>query len=426
MLKMLREVVGGKNTQADDKKSPDAKVAETNKKNQTFAGMTSEQIKKELDKEDLGRGFLSTPKIGKEALESLNQAKDKSKKEAPMKVGSSSSLAEEIATLYSEGEHTTAIKILTDYLNENKGNVDKRFWYMLMDSYQFSNNKAAFEKVALAFSHKFETSPPSWFGQEKETKNSMMAGKNILILEPLFKVEQTEKFKEFIKAAREEKFCRINVSQCKFEQSEVAALHLLYKLFKDLRKYEVVSVLMGDNNLINFCKNYINPNTENKTLKADFLKNEELFWLIYLEILQWKGRVDEFENLALEYAMKFEVSPPGWENNGVMKIDLSNNETSEENQQNIEPILNSNNIQSLLDIIKEDFTTKQKCEIEFAQVERIDFSSAGSISFFIQELWSEPELVNKKVILKHPNEMILTLLEMVGATEFIDIVPKPR
>ena len=424
MLKRLKEVVAGKSTRQDF----DKKVKPKEEAFRTFGGKTNEQIQRELKSDAKGSDFLAQPKVGESAQISLNQAQESSKRDLTPRVGaSSSSLAEEIATLFSEGEQTTAIKIITDHLNENKGNVDKRFWYMLMDGHQVSGNRQAFEKVALAFSHKFETSSPSWFSNATEEKPvTMMAGKNIIILESIFKITQTERFKDFLKASREEKFCRINVSQCKFEMCEPAALKALHKLFKDLRKYEVKAVLMGDNNLINFCKSYINPLSENKSLKPEFLAIEELLWLLYLEVLQWKGRQEDFENVALDYAMKFEVSPPGWEDNGVMKIEAVAEKSENESQYLAEKVLNSNNIQSLLDIIKLKFETSEKCQIDFGHVERIDFSSAGSISFFIQELWSEDKFNNKKVILQYPNEIILTLLEMVGATEFIEIIPRKR
>lgn len=424
MLKKLKDAVAGRNSKSEaDKKVKPKEVAF-----RTFAGRTTAQIQQDLKADAKGINFLANPTIGESAQISLLQAQEMKKKEFVPKAGaSSSSLAEEIATLFSEGEKTTAIKIITEHLNENKGNVDKRFWYMLMDAYQADGNRQAFEKIALAFSHKFETSSPSWFSNTTETKpTTMMAGKNIIILEPHFKVSQTDRFKEFLKASREEKFCRINVSQCKFEMSEPEALQHLYKLFKNLRKYEVKSVLMGDNNLISFCKSYINPVLENKGLKQEFLAIEELFWLLYLEILQWKGRQEDFENIALDYAMKFEVSPPGWEDNGVMKIEIVVDKNENQTDELVETILNSNNIQTLLDTIKDKFESSEKCEIEFGHVERIDFASAGSISFFIQELWSDDKYANRKVIISHPNEMILTLLEMVGATEFIEIIPRKR
>lgn len=387
----------------------------------SFGGFTESQIKNSI--KNAGQGALSSATIGEDARNALDAYKEK---EPPVKVASSSDFSEIVATIYSEGDAKGAIEKLRGYLNANKGNVNKRFWYMLLDTYQVIHDKQNFERVAMAFALSFNTSPPSWVTDLQAETKGMMAGKNILILEPTFKLEQTERFKEFIKAAKQEKFCRINVSQCKFDQSEIPALHAFYQLLLQLRKMKIMSVLMGDNNLITFCKSYINPNVANKSLKQQFIDQEELFWLMYLEILQWKGKNEEFEELAFAYATKFEISPPGWDNSGVMIFEKDDSDDSTSDRPSLEKTINSNNIQVLLDLIQTDFEELNKSEIELNQVDRIDFASAGSISHFIQELWSDDEHANKDVVFKHPNEMILTLLEMVGVTEFVKIIPKDR
>lgn len=337
--------------------------------------------------------------------------------------------AQELATIYSEGNLDYVIQTLREHLNQNDGTIPQRFWYMLMDCYQVEQNKTEFEKVAIAFAYLFSTSPPSWFESDETVKKAVMSGKNIMILEPHFKLVQTEKFKTFLLAAKEENFCRINVSPCKFELSEYLAIEKLYDLFKNLRKNKVLSVLMGDNNLINFCKTYINPNLSNKMLKDDFLNNEKTFWLLYLEILQWKGMEEEFEELALEFAMKFEISPPSWEKSGIMSLDKMtklSDVSVEEETITLDKSLTSNNIDALLQMITHGFETSNKAEVDLSNVDTIDFAAAGSISYQIQELWSNPSYSQKKVIFKYPNEMILTLLEMVGVTEFVEIFHRKR
>lgn len=394
----------------------------------TFGGLSGEQIKKQIELSISGQqnSSLVQSKVGTAAKESL--ASYKKEKHEEIKVTSNDSLEQELATIFSEGDTSTTINMLRQYLNENKGNVDKRYWYMLMNCYEVVQSKQDFEKVALSFAHLFGTSPPSWIYEDVKSKENMVSGKNIMILESILKIEHTQKYKEFLIAAKEEKFCRINLSPCKFDQSEVSALQQFYKLMTDLRKNQVLSVLMGDNNLISFCKLYIQQQNT-KILKQEFLEQEELFWLIYLEILQWKGQQEEFENIALEYAMKFEISPPGYEEKGIMKIEKLTNsmakalESSEEEIE-IDKELNANNIENLLKIIEKNFESNKNSEIDLKKVNRIDFAAAGSISYKIQELWSQQNNVEKKVIFKNPNELILTLLEMVGVTEFVEIIPR--
>jgi len=334
--------------------------------------------------------------------------------------------SQELATAYSEQNGLFVIDSLRNYLNTNNGKVPKKFWYMLMDCYQVDNNKEEFEKVAISFAHIFNTSPPSWFDNSDNMKRTSMSGKNILILEPHFKLIHTEKFSNFLKAAKEEQFCRINISPCKFEISELEAIKKLLELFQLLRKNRVLSILMGDNNLIAFCQVYIELNITNKMLKDDFIKEAKVFWLLYLEILQWKGHQKEFEELAVEFAVKFEISPPDWDSNGVMRLDkYQKNETTEESE-SLDKIINSNNVDNLLHIIEKQFKTSNKAEVNLSSIESIDFAAAGTISYKIQELWLDAKNMGKKVIFLYPNEMIVTLLEMVGLSEFIEITHRQR
>jgi len=425
MLNSFQKLMGKKEEEKDVvKKEPQKPVAGSGG---TFGGQSHNQlIQKIKSGNNNGEAVLAQPKLPKEIQDKLKTAKPKNQPSV-MAVSSSVNLIEELATFYSEGEVEFVVDTLRKHLNDNKGDVEQRFWYMLMDCYQVMDQKSDFDKVAYSFSHKFDTSPPSWFKEEKEEKKGGVVGKNILILEPVFKHEKTLKFKEFFKSAKDENFCRINVSACKLEQSDVSALQALYKLFTDLRKYKVLSILMGDNNLVSFCKQYMNPNLANKSLKPEFIENKQVCWLLYLEVLQWKGKQEEFENQALEYAMKFEISPPGWEDSGVMSINNQEEEEKDEGGNSsfvFDKVLTSNNIDYIINAITTEFETKNSAEIDLAGVERIDFSAAGTISHFLQEVLAANE--GKKVIFKYPNEMILTLFEMVGVTEFIEVVKRKR
>ena len=339
-------------------------------------------------------------------------------------IGALDSLAEEIATLYAEGETQRAIEIISKHINANKGRVDKRFWFMLMDIHQATNNKEGFEKAAILFANTFGTSPPSWSENTKDEKQ-VVAGKNIIILDGPISITLNDKLKEFVKAAKVEKYCRIDVSKTKLEISELAGLDLLLRTMGELRKFRVLSVLMGENHLTQFTKQYVNPNKENKSLNQAFFDNESLFWLLQLEILQWKGRSEEFETMALDYAMKFEMSPPGWDEKGVMKVEekARSIDTSHQVGPVIEKIINSNNVDKLCEILTEEIEKKEKPEISFKEVERVDFAAAGAITFHLQEMQQKSP---NKILFKDLNECILVLLEMVGATEFIEVAKKDR
>lgn len=369
-------------------------------------------------------GFSVKPKIDK------NTELSKLLEDAIL-VKSATPKEEEIATIFSEGHDKQALDTIKAYFKEKMGNVESRIWFMLLDIYQIQGETQEFDKTALAFSQAFGTSPPSWFGPKNnlEQKENIGNGKNMIILDSIMKPDFAEKFKELLKAAKQEKFCRINISQCKFEQNNIELFEKFLKLLQDLRKAKISSVLMGDNNLINFCQRFFKDEKLRNNLAPGFLENEIVIWQLYLEILQWKGQSEEFDNIALDYADKFEVSPPGWEDSGVMLINQSviKEETSNSNFVAIfDKDLNGNNINTLLSKIDKDFETKNHSVLDLSLVNRIDFSAAGSITYHIQELWADPSNMDKKVIIKYPNELVTVLLQMLGVTEVVSIIPRNR
>jgi len=422
MFNTLKKVINIDSKGSDKKVTPSN---DTNHANRTvpkgngrglFAGMNVKEMK-------TTDGSLVTAKVSEDAQRALDNAKVKDSKVSATTY-SNTSVEETIATLFSEGDVEDALNRLRAYINENKGNVDKRYWFMLMDIYQILNDEKNFEKVALLFANSFGTSPPSWISNENNDKKSNISGKNIIILDSKLNDEQGLKFKDFLKASKEEKFCRINASQCKFEQSDFSGILLFYKLLVDLRKNRVFSVLMGDNILMSFCKSIVEQN--HRGLKDEFLSHEQDFWLFYLELLQWKGKKEEFEELSFEYAMKFELSPPDWDKDGVMSTEKSQDEDlSNENQEfKLDKVLTYSNIDLMFDFIKEKFNSQNIVEIDMSHVERIDFASAGSITHFVQEILSEDS--KKELIFKNSNEMIIILFEMLGINEFVTIQKKFR
>lgn len=422
MITKILKTITGENSVDVKTKSTQTKVA-PNSRFATFAGNDMESINKLREAKAAGnsQSGLTAAVVSEEALANLNHnstAEDSSKS-----LNSDIAISQTVVTTFSEGNYNSAIETLKSYINKNNGQVSKTYWYMLLDCYQIIKDKVLFDKVADKFSTFFGVSPPSWIEQQEEQKMSV-GGKNIMTLDSILNAEQTNKFKDFLKAVKEDKFCRINISQCNFQKSDFSSLLLLHKLFIDLRKLKVAAVLMGENNLITFCKTYINLETPNSTHKKEFVLNENIMWLLYLEILQWKGKNEEFEQLAFEYAVKFEISPPGWDSNGVMKFDQF---TAVDNSTNpISKIITHTNVQPMFDYILSEIAIKDKIEIDLLEVERIDFSGGGEIAQFLQSIKDNPEYFHKDIILKQPNELIFNLFELVGITQFVQVIKKSR
>lgn len=328
---------------------------------------------------------------------------------------------QKIAMSYSQGNASDCVKKLRMELNEAKGKINYKFWYMLMDIYQVLGLKNEFEQTAIAFAQIFNTSSPSWVNGDNDDKKKIIAGANVLTLPVTLTVDSLSNLDKFWKAAKDENFCRINVSKCYFEDSTPEALNLLFNVLFNLRKQKIKSFLMGDTELIDFCKKYVYPDgkkTARKPNKA-LIDNQKVIWNIYLEVLMWKGRQDEFDELSMLFAEKFELSPQGWEDDGVMVIEMQ--EVKEDNKE-LDKDINESNVGKLIQIVKDAFSEGRSCVLDFSVVDKVEFSTCGTISYELREVLESEENQDKEILLSKPNEMILTLFEMVGTLKVFKAV----
>lgn len=414
MLDKIKNAIRGENK--EQKKQP---IQKKNYVNNFFGGETLAQKQSRI--ENFGKeasSSLSTAKIGENAKEALALLSDITE---PKKISTSIPYAnklEEIAAFYSEGNITVSVEKLKKHINENKGKVEQPYWYMLLDCYEILNQKENFENTAIVYAKSCNASPPSW-NNKQQSKNNMITGKNIIILPEIFTNDFTVIFKDFLKAARKEKFCRINISQCKFERSTMTPLEKFYQLMVNIKKYKINAILMGENNLIDFCHKIINNEIKDK----EFEGQEQFFSLLYLEILQWKGKRDEFEEKTIEYVNQFNMSAPEWSEDSIM-LHQPNNDIKEEENNLLN--INEGNIQLLIENIKKDFSYSLNSTIDFSNIQYIDFYSLGILTQFIQEIKNEDKNLNKNIIFKYPNEMMNVLFKMIGLSEFIQIIPKVR
>lgn len=426
MLKRLQGMLATTSSDKDTKVIKPNPVAKTLKstrsnrnKNNSFLGMNKNQIEQNL-KGNSEQSVLSSIKLSKDAEKSLKASYIDDCYILPTPI--INTLLEDVSFIYSNGQHSLAIEKLRNHLNENKGKVDKEYWYMLMDIYQSLGERAGFERTASSFSSFFSTSPPSWYINEQDVKPNIFAGRNVLIIDQSLN-DMEQKFKEFLKASKIEGFSRININQCDFENSNLEGFQKLYSTLLKINKMNIPATLMGDNKLLNFCKQFIN--NETSSLNEELVNNSSLFWLLYLEVLQWRGEEEEFEILAMEYAEKFEISPPGWETSKIMNSENENDIVAQDSF-TLEKILTRNNIKVIFEDLETKLSKHSHRELDFSKVEKIEYAGVIEFSHFLQNFYGNEDNKDKEIIIKYPNQMIETIFELSNITDFVSIIPKKR
>lgn len=346
------------------------------------------------------------------------------------------SVVDEAAIVFAGGEEKAAADMLIDFLKQTNGKADRRVWFMLLDIYQALAQKDQYEKLSLMFANKFGTSPPSWeeaLGSDQARgvqpgagaagPGAVASGRNVLIIDGPAADGVGGRAKDFVAASREMKNCKLDISRMKMEQSTLEGFTALQSIMGQLRKHRVSATLMGENHVASWLDKKV------KGAKETQNPNDSPYWMLLLEILQWRGLMEEFEELSLEYTITYEISGPGWEPTGVMTIEAVA-EVEEEAAANAIPgrivpenLITDMSVQRLQEEIQQAIAATGEAQLDFRPVRRMDFSAAGT---FLNMLLSLGEEKAKKVVIVNPSELILALGEVLGFSQHVTIVPRKR
>jgi len=206
---------------------------------------------------------------------------------------------EQAARLYANGKTDEARELLESSIRD--GNSIEMIWNMLLDLYRLSGEQGAFEKLALEYVSHFEKSPPSWSETQGAKTASKTMGRASVTLTGTLNAGSKVLFAQVLKTVAERPTVRIILS--KLQDADDGGCILMLNALKAAKKIRHEIVFDSTEHLIGLLKNKI----------KDGKRENESVWLLLLELYQRTGQVQAFEDLALQYAIAFELSPPSWE-----------------------------------------------------------------------------------------------------------------
>lgn len=215
--------------------------------------------------------------------------------------------AQEAAVLYAANFADAASGLLKAEIKDAVGKNNKQAWLMLFDLYQALQNRGEFDALSMLFTVKFEQSPPVWAeggDAANDPRRATKSGerKDLFVLkgdgtESL--AAEIEKFRTF---AEQMGTVRLDVSKIAAISPEEATL--MGNALLLLRKRNVPMWFNG-------------VEAFEATLRAAFNEKateiQRYYWLLLFELMILQGKNEAFEELGLEYAVAFEMSPPHWE-----------------------------------------------------------------------------------------------------------------
>lgn len=318
--------------------------------------------------------------------------------------GAPQSSVDEAAILYASGQTDVAERLLQETL----GGGDRRAWLMLFDLHRIRNREKEFEQLALDYALRFETSPPVWQKLGAPGNNNAAAPQAqaaSLELPGLLDRKAVAALRAGIDATDRKAVIRINFSR--IEMIDEAGADDCAKILAAARKAKRKLQVSGVDRLIALLQD-LNRATHSRAVH----------WLLLLELYQTLGQQAPFEDLAVDYAVRFEVSPPSWsEVRAAEVVQAAPVESAEETFRLAGEISPAND--SVLQAMCTYAASHGTVVVDLSQVTRIDYASVSQfISALMQCMGS-----GKAITLRGHNALIHELFRVMGIDQLAQLVP---
>jgi anti-anti-sigma regulatory factor len=296
---------------------------------------------------------------------------------------------------------------------------------MLFDLHQVAQDRHEFDALSMLFTVKFEQSPPAWSDSGDSPSDPRRAQsrerKDFFTFKPTPDGDITSEIDRLATFAESQGTVRIDVAKVTSITAEDALL--MASALVKLRKKHVP---MWFNNLEGL----------ERVLRSAFnersLEEQKSYWLLLFELLILQGKVEEFEELGLEFAVAFEMSPPNWEAyvNSVSEAvkgaaAAATAASAAEAIAAREPeagfllkgVLSTASSNQIAEF-NAYASTRPEVVVDMGKVMRIDF--AFTATFF--DAVKATQLAGKRVILAGLNELNAALLEALGVNRYAILV----
>ena len=333
-------------------------------------------------------------------------------------------IAQEAAVLYAANHAEAAVQALKAEIKDAAGRNNKQAWLMLFDLYQAAPNRQEFDALAMLYTVKFEQSPPPWAeageAAGEPRRNQSRERKDFFALKPGPGGELAAEIEKFLAFAEDQGSVRLDVAKVAAISPEEAVL--LASALGHLRKKHVPMWFNSFESLEKVLRAAINEKSP---------EEQRPYWMLLFEVYILQGRMEEFEELGLEYAVAFEISPPSWEiyENKVsaaakaaaapvpVPAPAAARAGAPEAGYALKGVISAASANQIAEM-NAHAAARAEVVIDMSNVLRIDF---GYMSMFFDVI-KAIQLAGKRVILAELNELNAALLEALGVNRYAILV----
>lgn len=312
---------------------------------------------------------------------------------------------EEAAIAYANEHEDEALAILTEWARASDRSAEaERVWLMLFDLCQVTGNRSVFAELELEYAERFEKQPPTW--KESATAAAVTAATGAATgFKGELRGDNDAGFAHALQTL--EKSTTLRLDLAKVKEVDADGCQRLLDLLARARKIKRPIELLGLDTLARLL--------EPKIAAAD---DNQVVWCLYLEVLQRQAKQEQFDEIALTFAIKFEISPPAYEPpppvTKVPKPTLKPPPARTDDAFYLEGQV----VGGRIDGLDAWLSDRETAVIDMSGVLRIDFVSAGALLNIISPHWQR----GMSMTLRHPNRLVAELLGVVGMGQMATIV----
>jgi len=329
---------------------------------------------------------------------------------------------EEAAVLYSNGQADAAESVLQQSILEPlPGSFARQSWGMLFDLHQLTGNRSAFESMAIDFSRRFETSPPTWddtvAGATEVANPNTPASAATVALPAALDAQAARQIDQLKRFSQRGRTITLDLSLVRSVEPDGALL--LYRTIAAFAKTRSELTVAGADALLAV----VSRTTENG--RRD---DSDACWLLQLELLRVLGRESVFEDLSIDYCVTYEVSPPPWEpmppslRLAGSKGSATDAPVPDANYEvGAEAFLLMGEIegraQEALAALRTYAADRAEIHIDCRALRRLDFVSAGELLNEVVALRTG----GKYLVFKDVNQLVAALLAVMGIPDLAEV-----
>jgi anti-anti-sigma regulatory factor len=317
---------------------------------------------------------------------------------------------EEAAVLYANGNDRDAEQLLTAVFDDPTATVGEGLWMMLLDLYRLTGQRERFDARVIDYARRFERSPPAWEDLSVQPSKRRTEAAALINLPAALTAQTAQQLQQICVIGRKSGSLRVDLGRVRSIDDQGCLL--VSQTLTQLSADRVKLTIFNASRLVDLLSARVKPG------QAD---NRD-YWMLMLEMLKYTGESSRFEDLAVDYAVTFEESPPSWESKqpaqGEAEPAVGENSSGQSEEEFFFDSELTGSSSEAIRKLDEFALSRQMVIVDCSQLRRVDFVAAGTLFNALASLQARGKIVQ----LHKVNAMVGALMRVMSIDQVAQVM----